>query len=130
MEPEPTGSPGIDLWKAAELRPSRPDRPGMRSRWVIPPTPGGWSGIALSQWELEGATWSDLHHHDEVNVILAGELHVESQGHTVVATEGDTVRVRAGHLGRYSAPRYARMIAIYGPNDGRPDEHAGYEPLE
>lgn len=120
---------GVDLWPNTELSPLREDWPGMRSRWIIPPRTEGWSDFVLSEWELEKAAWSDLHHHDEVNVVVEGELHVESAGESVVARPGDTVRVPAGQLGRYSAPVYARMITIYGPNPGRPDERFDFEPL-
>jgi hypothetical protein len=37
------------------------------------------------------------------------------------------VRVPAGKVGRYSAPVYARMFAIYGPNpSGAKTEHGEY----
>ena len=88
----------------------------MRTRWVIPPSEDGWGGFALSEWELTAAGWSDRHPHSETNVVLEGELHVESGGVTVVASAGDTVTVPAGEVGRYWAPVRARMIAIYGPN--------------
>ena len=99
----------------AGLQP-RPDRPRMRTRWVIPPSADGWQEFALSEWELTAAGWSDRHPHSETNVVLEGELHVESGGVTVVASAGDTVTVPAGEVGRYWAPVHARMIAIYGPN--------------
>ena len=72
--------------------------------------------MAVMEWELTCAEWTDRHPHDEFNYVLEGELHVESQGQTVVARTGDLVRVLGGCLGRYAAPRYARMLAIYGPN--------------
>jgi quercetin dioxygenase-like cupin family protein len=62
------------------------------------------------------AGWTDHHPHTETNVVLDGRLHVECQGVTVVAGPGDTVQVPAGRAGRYWAPEYARMLAVYGPN--------------
>ena len=90
--------------------------PGMQSRWIFAPLADGWSEFALSEWELREAGWSDLHPHSETNLVVEGELHVESGGKTVVASAGDTVTVPAGQVGRYWAPTYARMYAIYGPN--------------
>jgi len=47
-----------------------------------------------------------------------------------VAAAGDTVTVTAGSVGRYWAPGYARMLAIYSPNpDGRPSADIGYRRL-
>ncbi len=128
-ESETIGTGPVRLLPSAPLNVKRPDWPGMRSRWIVPPVPGGWAGFALSEWELHAATWSDLHHHDEYNLVLEGELHVTSGGHTRIARAGDTVVVAAGNLGRYSAPVFARMIAVYGPNPGLSDEEAGYEAL-
>ena len=57
-------------------------------------------------------------------------LHVESDGQTVVAAAGDTVTLTAGSVGRYWAPGYARMLAIYSPNpDGLPSADIGYRRL-
>lgn len=124
-----------DATSAIELRPTSPLKtlsskwPGMRSRWIIPPSSEGWSTFALAEWELEKAAWTDLHHHDEINVVVEGELSVTVGDQTVVVRSGDTVRVAAGQLGRYSAPAYARMISVYGPSSGKPDECFAYEPL-
>lgn len=130
---EPHGS---EATCAVELRPSStlktlsPKWPGMRTRWIIPPTSKGRrSTFALAEWELEKAIWTDLHHHDEVNVVVEGELKVTVGNETVIARSGDMVRVAAGQLGRYSAPSYARMIGIYGPSSGKPDECFAYEQL-
>lgn len=93
-----------------------PDRPRMKSRWIVPPSQDGWAEFALSEWEPTAAGWSDHHPHSETNVVLEGELHVEIGGVTVIASAGETVVVPSGQIGRYWAPVYARMMAIYGPN--------------
>ena len=102
--------------KRAALQRLRPDWPGLRTRWIMEPGEAGWSGFALAEWELEAAGWADHHPHDEVNIVVEGELHVETGGVTVVASPGDAVHMPAGCTGRYWAPRYARMIGVYGPN--------------
>ena len=120
---------GVEYLPKGSLNPLKAEWPGMRSRWIFPPTKGGWSPFALGAWELEKAAWTDLHHHDEIAVVVEGELHVTVDGKTVIARPGDTVRAKAGHLGHYAAPEYARMIAIYGPNAGDADEAFGYQEL-
>jgi mannose-6-phosphate isomerase-like protein (cupin superfamily) len=103
------------------------DRPGMSSRWVHRPDPAGWEEPAISEWELRAAGWADLHPHTETNFVLEGQLFVQCGDVTVVANKGGTVTVPAGHVGRYWAPVYARMIAIYGPNpQGTRTETIGY----
>lgn len=99
--------PHAPLTHRAELMPGR--------AIIAPPGPA-WTGLALMEWELTAAAWTDRHPHDEVNYVLEGELHVESDGATVVARPGDTVRVPAGSRATYAAPGHARMLAIYGPN--------------
>jgi hypothetical protein len=42
----------------------------------------------------------------------------DPRGRDTIATAGDTVTVTAGSVGRYWAPEYARMLAIYAPNPG------------
>jgi mannose-6-phosphate isomerase-like protein (cupin superfamily) len=96
--------------------PAAGDPAGSRCRWLMDPLPEAWSDYVLSEWELEGIGWADRHPHDEINVVIEGELHVECEGETVVVGPRGTVLVPAGKLGRYSAPVYARMIAVYGPN--------------
>jgi quercetin dioxygenase-like cupin family protein len=99
----------------------------MRTRWIRPPVAEGWEEPAMSEWELSAAGWSDLHRHTETNVVLEGTLYVESGGVTVAAGVGDTVTVPAGQIGRYWAPAYARMLAVYGPNPtGDTTETIGY----
>jgi mannose-6-phosphate isomerase-like protein (cupin superfamily) len=100
---------------------------GSRCRWLLEPPPESWSGFVLSEWELERTGWADLHPHDETNIVVEGELHVECEGQTVVVGPRGTVRVPAGKVGRYSAPVYARMFAIYGPNPtGAKTEYGEY----
>ena len=103
----------------------------MPGRHIIAPDPSGrWSGVAVMEWSLTAAEWTDRHPHDEINFVLEGELHVESDGDTVIAGAGDTVRVHAGSTGRYFAPTHARMLAIYGPNpDGAASDSFEYRPL-
>lgn len=98
-----------------------PDFPREVVRWIYEPDPGGWTDFALSEWSLTRAGAVDRHTHSETNIVLEGELHVECDGTTVVARVGDTVTVPGGSTGRYWAPVYARMIAVYGANpDGIP----------
>ncbi len=101
-----------------------------RCRSILPPAPGGWSEPVLFEWELTAESWSDQHPHSEYNFVLEGELMVESGGVTVEAHAGDVVRVPAGAVGRYWAPRYARLLAIYGPSKGEPSSRLGYEKLD
>jgi len=104
------------------------EAPNLRSRWIVEgrgeaPRPDG----AFVEWELRGAGWQDRHPHSEINYILDGELHVEADGQTVVLGPGDCVRVASGESGRYWAPTYARMVAVYGANpDGAPTDTTQY----
>ena len=106
---------------SAEL--SEHDRP--RCRVIIPPAEGGWSEPALFEWELKAESWTDEHPHCEYNFVIEGQLFVEAGGLTVEAFAGDVVQVPAGAVGRYWAPNYARLLAIYGPS-----RKAGYERLD
>ncbi|MFJ9634567.1 cupin domain-containing protein [Streptomyces sp. NPDC101175] len=83
---------------------------------IVPPGEGRRPGVALMEWELRGESWTDEHPHDEFNYILEGHLFVACDGETVEVLAGDVVRVPAGRVGRYWAPGYARMLAVYGPN--------------
>lgn len=107
---------------------SVPDRPRMRTRWIVSPSADGWPEFALAEWELERAGWSDYHPHSETNIVTEGELFVTcDDGPVVVAAAGDTVTVPAGVVGRYWAPSFARMLAIYGPNpDAQETQRLGY----
>ena len=103
------------------------DKP--RCRVIMPPVQGGWSEPALFEWELIAESWTDQHPHSEYNFVIEGQLFVESGGVTLEAQTGDVVRVPAGAVGRYWAPKYARLLAIYGPSDGSPTKILGYEKL-
>jgi mannose-6-phosphate isomerase-like protein (cupin superfamily) len=103
------------------------DKPKCRA--IIPPVPGGWSEPVLFEWELTAESWTDEHPHSESNFVIEGQLFVESGGVTVEAQAGDVVRVPAGAVGRYWAPKYARLLAIYGPSTGVPSRTLSYEKL-
>jgi mannose-6-phosphate isomerase-like protein (cupin superfamily) len=103
------------------------DKP--RCRVIVPAPQGGWSEPALFEWELTAESWSDEHPHSEYNFVIGGQLFVESGGVTIEAQTGDVVRVPAGAVGRYWAPKYARLLAIYGPSEGSPSRTHGYEKL-
>src|SRR6202041_1874436 len=94
------------------------ERSGPKCRAIIPPAKGGWSEPALFEWELRGEAWTDEHPHSEYNYVIDGQLFVEAGGVTVEAGAGEVVHVPPGAIGKYWAPVYARMLAIYGPSDG------------
>jgi mannose-6-phosphate isomerase-like protein (cupin superfamily) len=100
-----------------------------KCRVIMPAVPGGWSEPALFEWELTAESWTDEHPHSEYNFVIEGQLFVESGGVTVEAHTGDVVRVPAGAVGRYWAPKYARLLAIYGPSKGGSSRTLGYEKL-
>jgi mannose-6-phosphate isomerase-like protein (cupin superfamily) len=100
-----------------------------KCRVIIPPAQGGWSEPALFEWELTAESWTDEHPHSEYNFVIEGQLFVESGGMTVEARAGDVVRVPAGAVGKYSAPKYARLLAIYGPSKGGAGRKLSYEKL-
>jgi mannose-6-phosphate isomerase-like protein (cupin superfamily) len=101
-----------------------------KCRVILPAVQGGWSEPALFEWELTAESWTDEHPHSEYNFVIEGELFVESGGVTLEAQAGDLVQVPAGAVGKYSAPRYARLLAIYGPSRGEPSRNLGYERLQ
>jgi mannose-6-phosphate isomerase-like protein (cupin superfamily) len=104
------------------------DREGRpRCRTIIAPPQGGWLEPAMFEWELTAESWADRHLHSEYNFVIEGQLFVESGGVTVEAHAGDVVRVPPGAAGRYWAPKYARLIAIYGPNPGEASAQLGDE---
>lgn len=124
---EATETARPDLILAGALEPVSPKTPRMRARWIFNTRPEGWDDYAISEWELIGAGFADHHPHDEVSLVLAGELHIEVDGVEVVGHAGDTIRVPAGSTGRYWAPRYARMYGVYGPNpDGAESQYLEY----
>ena len=100
-----------------------------KCRVILPPEQGGWREPAMFEWELKGESWSDEHPHTEYNFVIEGQVFVESGGVTVEAHAGDVVLVPARVAGRYWAPRYARLLAIYGPSEGGPSRSLGYERL-
>jgi mannose-6-phosphate isomerase-like protein (cupin superfamily) len=102
---------------------------GPRCRAIVPTTPGGWTEPVLSEWELTAESWTDQHPHSEYNFVIEGELFVEAGGITVEARAGDVVSVPAGAVGRYWAPKHARLLAIYGPSGGQPSRRLRYERL-
>jgi mannose-6-phosphate isomerase-like protein (cupin superfamily) len=88
------------------------------------------AGLVIGEWSLERAAWTDLHHHDEITVLLEGSLTVSTGGERVTLRPGDRVAVPAGHRARYEASRYARMLYIYGPSgDGHATIDGRYEAL-
>ena len=103
------------------------DKP--KCRVIVPPVSGGWSEPALFEWELTAESWTDEHPHSEYNFVIEGQLFVESGGVIIEAQTGDVVRVPAGATGRYWAPTYARLLAIYGPSQGGASKTLGYEKL-
>ena len=105
----------------------RHDKP--KCRVIMPPLQGGWTEPVLFEWELTAESWTDEHPHSEYNFVIEGQLFVECGGVTVEAQTGDVVRVPPGAVGRYSAPKYARLLAIYGPSEGGPSKALGYEKL-
>lgn len=70
----------------------------------------------MGEWELGASSYADQHPHDEVNYVLEGRLVVECDGDTVELGPGEAAQVLAGSAARYSAPVYARMLYVYGPN--------------
>jgi ethanolamine utilization protein EutQ (cupin superfamily) len=101
-----------------------------KCRVITPPVQRSWSEPVLFEWQLTAESWTDQHPHSEYNFVIEGRLFVESGGVTVEAQAGDVVRVPAGAVGRYWAPRYARLLAIYGPSNGEPSKNLGYEKLD
>jgi mannose-6-phosphate isomerase-like protein (cupin superfamily) len=100
-----------------------------KCRVIRPPVAGGWSEPALFEWELTAESWTDQHPHSEYNFVIEGQLFVESGGVTVEANAGDVVRVPPGAVGRYWAPKHARLLAIYGPSAGAPSKVLNYARL-
>jgi quercetin dioxygenase-like cupin family protein len=90
---------------------------------IIAAPPEGWPDLAMGEWELRGDEVGDQHPHVEVTYVLEGRLVVDCDGERLAAGPGDVVRVPRGRAAYYSAPDYARMLFIYGPNpDGAPSQ--------
>jgi quercetin dioxygenase-like cupin family protein len=104
-------------------------RDAPKCRVITPTAQGGRSEPALFEWELTAESWTDEHPHSEYNFVIEGQLFVEAGGVTVEAQTGDVVRVPAGAVGKYWAPRYARLLAIYGPSNGGLSRNLSYEKL-
>jgi hypothetical protein len=100
-----------------------------KCRVIVPAEAASWSEPVLFEWELTAESWTDQHSHSEYNFVIEGRLFVESEGITVEAGPGEVVRVAPGAVGRYWAPHYARLLAIYGPGDATLSRRIGYEKL-
>jgi D-lyxose ketol-isomerase len=118
-----TGEP-IDFWPAKSMNPMKDKWQGLRCRFINSDPVGAWDDFILSEWELDACAWEDFHPHSETNFVLEGELHIESDGKTVILKPGDSARVNPGRSGRYWAPVYARMVTIYGPNPEGLESHS------
>lgn len=116
----------VDRWPARQLSIYRPEWAGLRGNLLTPPA-SAWDGCVFTEWELRSAGWQDLHSHDEFTYVIEGELHLSCGSDEVVLRRGDLGRIPAGSIGKYSAPHYARMLAIYGPNPtGSVASHTAY----
>ncbi len=98
----------MDVHDFGELQ-ARAERPGMAGA-----SPLHTRDLIVGQWSLTAAAWTDRHEHEEVNVVLEGELHVECDGVERIVQPGQAVLVDAGSVARYAAPVYARMLFVYG----------------
>lgn len=121
----------LSVVRTTPLDPINPAWKGLRGRYITgDPGQGNWDEYLLSEWEFEKVSWGDRHPYDEFNFVLAGELHIEVDGETVMLGPGDSATVSAGTLGRYFAPEYARTITIYGANpQGLPSTDFDYQDL-
>lgn len=114
----------IDFWPAEPMKALDGDWGRLRCRFINSKPVGRWDDFILSEWELEACSWEDFHPHSETAFVLEGELHIESEGKTVILKPGDSARVNPGGVGRYWAPVYARMVTIYGPNPEGVESHS------
>lgn len=106
----------LDVWPDGPMSPFESEEPRVRGRWINGVAHWGRDEPTFSEWEIERAGVQDCHPYYEVAYVIEGELFVESEGRTVRLQPGDTVRVKAGHVGRYWAPVYARIFGVDGPN--------------
>ncbi|WP_258141838.1 MULTISPECIES: cupin domain-containing protein [unclassified Arthrobacter] len=120
----PVTAEKIDLWPGSAMKPMKAEWQRLRCRFINADPVGSWDEFILSEWELTSCGWEDFHPHTETNFVLEGELHVESEGKTVILKPGDSARVNRGQLGTYWAPVYARMLTVYGPNPRGVDSHS------
>jgi hypothetical protein len=120
----PTTGEKIDFWPLKSMKPMKAEWDRLHCRFINADPVGGWDDFILSEWELRSCGWEDFHPHSETNFLMEGELHVESEGKTVILRPGDSARVNPGQLGRYWAPVYARMFTIYGPNPEGLESHS------
>ncbi|GAA1770566.1 hypothetical protein GCM10009712_18170 [Pseudarthrobacter sulfonivorans] len=122
--PTATTDEAIDFWPAKSLEAMQEKWQGLRCRFINSHPDGPWDDFILSEWELDACAWEDFHPHSETNFVLEGELHIQSEGETVILRPGDSARVNPGRPGRYWAPVYARMVTIYGPNPEGLESHS------
>ena len=128
--PAVSSGEAIDFWPAEPMKALKGDWGRLSCRFINAHPTGAWNDFILSEWELTACAWEDFHPHSETAFVLEGELHIESQGKTVILKPGDSARVNPGGIGRYSAPVYARMFTIYGPNPDGVESHSfKYEEL-
>ncbi|WP_231391899.1 cupin domain-containing protein [Arthrobacter sp. 35W] len=122
--PSLTTGEEIDFWPAESLPFMKDEWPRLRCRFINSLPVGAWDDFILSEWDLRACGWEDFHPHTETNFVLEGELHVQTEGKTVILKPGDSARVNPGRTGRYWAPVYARMVTIYGPNPQGLESHS------
>ncbi len=104
--------------KFTTAEPGDVHNPTPACRPILPAPESGWQQLAMGEWSLERAGWTDEHPFDEVNYVLEGLLVVECGGERLEAGPGEVIQVSAGSAAHYHAPEYARMIYVYGPNPG------------
>lgn len=114
----------INYWPMKPMKPIKSDWPRLRCRFINADPVGTWDENILSEWELEACGWEDFHPHTETNFLLKGELHIETDGKTVILNPGDSACVNPGRTGRYWAPVYAHMFTVYGPNPKGLESHS------
>jgi uncharacterized cupin superfamily protein len=114
----------INFWPMKAMEPMKGEWQQLHCRFINALPDGPWDDFILSEWELTSCGWEDFHPHTETNFVLEGELHIESEGKKVILGPGDSARVNPGQLGRYTAPVYARMVTVYGPNPEGLESHS------
>lgn len=115
--PENITNPFFTVWRATELKSDKPEWKNNVGRFITAfPWDGPWTGFIMSEWELKEAIWQDRHPHEEFNLVIEGELHLTCDDQTVILKAGDAATVAPGKLGVYTAPKFAKMVTVYGPN--------------